>query len=84
MGADASIWLAIGLALPFAGAVAVVALCRMALLQRAEVKVEIEAPSLRLKFQARFPDPNPKGEVGEPVRREGPPGTTRARPFGPE
>jgi len=56
MGAGASIWLAIGLALFFAGAVAVVfALCRMALRQGAEVEGEIKAPSLRLKFRARPP-----------------------------
>jgi hypothetical protein len=58
MGAVASIWLAIGLALFFAGAVAVVALCRMALRQGAEVEGEIKAPSLRLKFHARPPGAN--------------------------
>lgn len=58
MGAVASIWLAIGLALFIAGAVAVVALCRMALRQGAEVEGEIKAPSLRLRFHARPPSPD--------------------------
>lgn len=58
MGAVASIWLAIGLALFFAGAVAVVALCRMALRQGAEVEGEIKAPSFRLRFHARPPSPD--------------------------
>ncbi len=50
MRADASIWLAIGLALYLAGAVAVVALCLWALRQGAEFEGEIKALSLCLKF----------------------------------
>ena len=53
MAAGASIGLAVGLALFVAGAVAVVALCRMALRQGAEVEGEIKALSLRLRFRAR-------------------------------
>jgi len=45
--------LAIGSALFFAGAVAVVALCRTALRQGAEAEGEIKALSLRLKFRVR-------------------------------
>jgi hypothetical protein len=56
MGAIAGVWLAIGLALTFfTGVAAVVALCRMALRQGAEVEGEIKAPSFRLKFRARPP-----------------------------
>jgi hypothetical protein len=53
MPADASIWLAIGSALFFAGAVAVVALCRMAMRQGVEFEAEIKALSLCLKLHAR-------------------------------
>lgn len=62
MEAVASIWLAIGLALFVAGAVAVVALCRMALRQGAEVEGEIKAPSLRLRFHARPPSPDAESQ----------------------
>jgi uncharacterized membrane protein YhiD involved in acid resistance len=53
MEAGASIWLAIGSALYFAGTLAAVALCRMALLRGIEVEWEIKAPSFCLKFHAR-------------------------------
>jgi hypothetical protein len=53
MAAGASIWLAIGSALYFAGTLAVVALCRTALLRGIEVEWEIKAPSFCLKFHAR-------------------------------
>jgi hypothetical protein len=55
MAADASIWLAIGLALYLIGAAAVVALCLKALRQGAEFEGEIKALSLCLKFHIRPP-----------------------------
>lgn len=69
MEADAAIWLAIGSALYFAGALAVAALCRMALRQRAKFEVEIKAPLFSLKFKIAPPKTgrsaldNQRGEV---------------------
>jgi hypothetical protein len=53
MGADAGLWLAIGSAPFLAGAVAVVALCRMAMRRGAQIDGEVRAPLLRLRLHVR-------------------------------
>jgi hypothetical protein len=59
MGADASFWLAIGLALPSFGVIAVAVLCHTALRRGTEFEGEIKAPSFSLRFHSRPPDEDP-------------------------